>query len=170
MLKRTGMKKIMILLFLTSGMMIGIISCDTSDPCAMTEEENMGIAAEIEGIMKDFFDPNTLDYDKHTRLRANDENYLYAGDGAFVFKGYDSYKDGVKAAVEGMQGWAGLELKKSHVFVLAKDAASATVEFEGAYINLNGDTLTHNGCWTFVFKKIGDAWKVVQENGTHLHE
>jgi hypothetical protein len=161
-----------IALFLVSVMCLVIftVSCETSNQCELSEQEKTEIDSQIEGILKDFFNPSTLDYESHISLRANDEYYLYAGDGAFVFTGYDSYKEGVKAAFDGMQGWAALELTKTHVYVLAKDAASATVEFEGAFVTLDADTITHNGCWTFVFKKFGNEWKVVQENGTHLSD
>jgi len=150
------------------GLIICITSCETSDQCTLTDQEKTEIASEIESIMDDFFNPNTLDYEKHISLRADDEDYLFAGDGAILFTDYDSYIEGVKGAFDGMQGWTKLELTKSHIYVLAMDAASCTVEFEGAFLNLDGDTITHNGCWTFVFKKSGNEWKVVQENGTHL--
>lgn len=164
------MKKVTVFSLLLIGLVISIISCETSNQCELTEQEKTEISGEIENIMGDFFNPNTLDYEKHINLRANIENYVFAGDGAILFTDYESYKKGIKGAFDGMQGWIKLAHTKSHIYVLAKDAASCTVEFEGAFLNLDGDTITHNGCWTFVFKRFGDEWKVVQENGTHLHE
>jgi hypothetical protein len=155
--------------FLACSVIIGSIlfSCDPNVGSALTDQLTIEITKEIESVVDSFLDPNTLNFDAHTALRANTDGYVYAGDGNIIFADYDSYKEGVKLSFENIKEFVELESIKSFVYVLAVDAATCTTEFQGKYINTSGDTIVHNGCWTFVFKKFDNEWKVIQENGTH---
>ena len=133
----------------------------------LTDEEKNHIAIEIENIVDDFLDPDNLTFETHTALRANQEGYVLAGDGKILFTSYDDYKKGMEATFKNIQKFIEVDAYNSHVYVLSKEAATCTTEFKSKYINADGDTVIHNGCWTFVFKKFENDWKVIHENGTH---
>lgn len=51
-------------------------SCNKQNVCDLTDDQKKLIANEIETIVKNFFNPNTLTYETHTGLRANKEGYV----------------------------------------------------------------------------------------------
>lgn len=150
--------------------LMGLTFCKPTETDVLTEEEKVKITNEIESIVENFLDPNTMTYESHIGLRANVDGYVMGGDGKILYIDYESYQQGTKAVFDNFDRFIKLKATKTFVYVLGKDAASCTAEFEGAFIDLNGDTITHNGCWTFVFKQFDGIWKVVHENGTHVHE
>ena len=87
-----------------------------------------------------------------------------------MFTDYNSYKEGIKLAFEGLQRFTEMKATALFVYVLAIDAAVCTTEFKGKYLSTDGDTVVWNGCWTFVFKKFNGEWKVIHENGTHTQD
>ncbi len=135
----------------------------------LSEEEKARINDEITGIVENFLSPE-INVKTHIALRANTDGYIFGSDGVIMYENYNDYAEGVKTAFEGITKFISLKPVKSFVYVLSEDAASCTCEFKGQIVTIAGDTLTHNGCWTFVFKKLDSEWKVVQENGTHLRE
>ena len=135
-----------------------------------TDPEKNRIEDEMNTIVMDFFNPNTLNLESHIALRADVDGYVMGSDGKILYPDFNSYKQGVTQTFETFERFTKLKCTKIFVYVLAPDAASCTAEFEGTILTKNGDTFIHNGCWTFVFKKFNNEWKVVQENGTHIHE
>ena len=162
--------KTLVSIFAQSGLciLLFITSCDVNFNSTLNEQKKKEIRKEIDSIMTHFFNPNSLDYEQHIALRANTEGYLFAADGKIIFTDYQSYTKGVKSSFEDVQHFIELDNTKTYVFPLAIDAATCTTEFQGKYINTEGDTITHNGCWTFVFQKFDGEWKVIHENGTHI--
>ena len=73
----------------------------------------------------------------------------------------------MEATFKNIQKFIEVDAYNSHVYILSKEAATCTTEFKSKYINADGDTVINNGCWTFVFKKFENDWKVIHENGTH---
>jgi hypothetical protein len=136
----------------------------------LSEQKENEIKSEIEKIVTDFLNPDTLSYETHTALRANVDGFVQGSDGKIMFTDYKSYKDAVKQIFDSFQRFIEMKATKIYIYVLALDAAVCTTEFSGKILGLDGNTIVHNGCWTFVFKKLYGEWKVIHENGTHTHE
>ena len=132
----------------------------------LTDQKVDEIKKEIESIVTDFLNPDTLSFETHTALRANVDGFVQGSDGKILFTDYKSYKDAVKSIFESFQRFIEMKATKMYVYVLAFDAAVCTTEF----LSADGDAIVHNGCWTFVFKKFNDEWKVIHENGTHTQD
>jgi len=145
-------------------------SCNSLNICDLTEDQKKLISNEIETIVKNFFNPNTLTYETHTGLRANTEGYVMGGDGKILFTDYSLYNESMKSNFAGIQKFTEFETVAIYVYVLSKEAATCTTEFTSKFLTSGGDTVLNNGCWTFVFKKFDNDWRVIQENGTHLRE
>jgi len=143
-------------------------SFNTQHGCDPTDEQKKVISNEIETVLRNFYNAKTITSETHTGLRANVPGYVMGGDGKILFTDYASYAKGTKSAFEGVQKFTDFETVAIYVYVLSKDAATCTTEFKSKFLTTAGDTIINNGCWTFVFKKFGNNWKVVQENGTHL--
>ena len=145
-------------------------SCNSQNACDLTDDQKKLISNEIETIVKDFFNPKTLNYETHTGLRANKEGYVMGGDGKILFTDYSTYNESMKSGFAGIQKFTESETVAIYVYVLSNEAATCTTEFKSKFLSTAGDTVLNNGCWTFVFKKFDNDWKIIQENGTHLRK
>ena len=145
-------------------------SCSTQNTCELTDDQKKMISTEIETIVRNFFNPYTLSYETHAELRADKEGYVMGGDGKVLFTDYSTYKESVKSSFAGIQRFIEFETISIYVYVLSPEAATCTTEFKSKFLTIAGDTVINNGCYTFVFKKFDNAWKIIQENGTHLRK
>jgi hypothetical protein len=136
----------------------------------LTDQKAHEIKKEIETIVINFLNPDTLSFETHTALRANVDGFVQGSDGKIMFTDYKSYNDALKLIFESFQRFIEMKVTKIYTYALAPDAAVCTTEFKGRILLENGDTRPHNGCWTFVFKKFNGEWKVIHENGTHTQE
>jgi hypothetical protein len=150
-----------------------ILSCVNSKKhqvsCELTAEEKKAVSKEIETVVRNFMDAKTLSYETHTGLRANTEGYVMGGEGKIRFTSYDDYEKYMKASFARIQKFTEFEILSMYIYVLARDAATCTTLFKSKFLRTSGDTIVNNGCWTMVFKKFNNEWKVVQENGTHTN-
>lgn len=146
---------------------ITFVSCRPQASCELTEEEKTAVSKEIETVVRNFMNASTVNYETHTGLRANIEGYVFAGDGKVKFTSYDDYNKGMKASFANIQKFTESEILSMYIYVLARDAATCTTLLKSKFLKTSGDTIVNNACWTMVFKKFDNQWKVVQENGTH---
>ena len=159
-------------LVISAFILLTIISttCNNQTACDLTDNQKKLISNEIETIVKNFFNPATLSYETHTALRADKEGYIMGGEGKILFTNYSDYNKSTKLAFTGIQRFTEFETVSIYVYVLCKDAATCTTEFKSKFLTTAGDTITNNGCYTFVFKKFDNNWKIIQENGAHLRK
>jgi hypothetical protein len=134
----------------------------------LTTEEKKAVSKEVETVVRNFLNAETLSYETHTNLRANQPGYVMGGEGQIKYRSYAEYQSDLKRAFSRIQKFTEMHIVELHVYPLSKDAATCTTLFKSKFLTTAGDTLINNGCWTFVFKKYENEWKVIQENGTHL--
>jgi hypothetical protein len=161
------MKKTKLLFFIT--FLVGLqllFSCYNRDKCNLSDTEKKKITLEIDSIVTHFFDAGKMSYEVHTALRANQEGYLMAGDGKIKYRSYQSYQNAMKESFQNIW-FTEMKVLENGIYLLSRDAATCTTVFESKFLTNNKDTIINNGCWTFVFKKFEEGWKVIQENGTH---
>ena len=162
------MKKFNLYLFGGCFALLSILtSCGTNKNCELSEESKRAIAQEIEIIMDRFFNAESMSYSSHVGLRANKEGYLMAGDGGIKYTDYQTYNNAMKESFQNIQRFTEMKRLQTVTYVLANDAATCTTVFESKFLTKSGDTIVNNGCWTFIFKKFDEGWKVIHENGTH---
>ena len=133
----------------------------------LTDKKKNEIAKEIENVVNKFADAKTLSFETHTGFRADKEGYVFAGDGKILFTNYNDYKEYTRSLFKNVQRFTEMRVIQNKVYVLAENAAVSTFEFQSKILTTSGDTLPNNGCYTFVFKKFDEGWKIIQENGTH---
>jgi len=160
------MNKIFLTTVLALPILISSMELNAQNTSGMSESK---IKSEIETLMDYFFNPDHLNYQDQVALRANQDGYIFAIDGRIIYADYESYRSGAEASYAKVQKFIESKRTNSLIVALAETAAACTTEFQSKYLNTSGDTVILNGCKTFVFKKIGDKWKIVQENGTHLN-
>lgn len=142
-------------------------SCQPQVSCEATNEEKKVITSEIEALVRDLWNPEKTSYETNDILRSRVDGFVYASDGKIISTSYNEFDQKMKEGFAGVQKFVEAEIPAIHVFVLSKEAATCTYLFKSKFIATSGDTAVNNGCWTFVFKKFENGWKVVQENDTH---
>lgn len=146
------------------------VSCQTKVSCELTDEEKKAITQEIETIIRNFMNAETLSFKTHTDLRADKEGYVMGGEGKIKFTSYNDYYQHMKVSFAGIQKFTEFEILSMYTYILAKDAATSTTQLKSKFLTTSGDTIVNNACWTLVFKKFENGWKVIQENGTHTKD
>lgn len=156
----------LVLSLLTSSCEVSIQKTDHD----LSDQLKSKVAGEVDSLMNYFFDTDHLNYTDQIALRANVDNYVFAIDGKITYPDYESYRAWAEESYSVVPKFIETKRPRSYIYVLAKDAASCTTEFQSKYLTINGDTIILNGCKTFVLKKFGEEWKIVQENGTHIKQ
>jgi len=162
--------KTTLFILLTGLSLIVLISCQNRIHEDLSAVEKKAISGEIETIVRNFLNADSLSYRTEVELRANVDGYVAGGDGKILFNGYEDMDRYMKQVFSGIQKFTECEIPSLYVYVLSKEAAACTVQLKGKFLTTSGDTIVHNACWTFVFKKFDDKWKVIQENGTHTKD
>ena len=109
----------------------------------------------------------TRDYESMIDFWSDSEDFVFAGDGR-ILGGIDAWKAQTTSDYENTESWEVWDWQNVHILPLSRDAASATVEFRFRWVDNQGVTWNSRGAWTYVFRKEGSDWKVVQTNGTHV--
>lgn len=147
-----------------------LVSCTGDSNNELTEQQKTEIINEIELIMDDVYNiNNNVDQsaEKLVSIKASTGDYVYATGGKIRFTDYEEYVETIKRNFENVQEFIEFERTQTIIYPLSLNSATCTYVLEGKYINISGDTIPVDGCWTSVFKKFDDEWKVVQENGAH---
>jgi len=147
-------------------------SCQKGEEMAeiMSEQEKEEIAQAVEERIADYIDAiKKKDIERMLNFWADTEGFIFAGDGLLTV-GYDNYANQLREAMSNTAVMKSIEYKNPHVYVLSKDSASLSLEYEWSMIDTEGNTVNAKGSWMYVFKKLDDIWKVVHSAGTHLYE
>lgn len=145
-----------------------LLACQQKNTCELSAPEKASIEQEIETVVRNFMNAETITFETHTGLRANHPGYVFGGEGKIKYRTYSEYEDALKKAFGVTQRFTEMSISELYVYALSKDAATCTTEFKSKILTTSGDTLINDGCWTMVFKKFDGNWKIIQENGTHL--
>ena len=155
-------------LLVTISISLFALACQPVAPTELAESERAQIVAEIEQTIEDYKDANLrLDLDAQMTFWSDSDEFVFAGDGT-ISGGYEWWADQMRNYDAQNESWDYWEMTNIHVAVLARDAASATLEFESSVQRVGGVTARQRGAWTYVFKKQDGSWKVIQTNGTHV--
>ena len=92
---------------------------------------------------------------------------VFAGDG-MVISGKDSLIENLKERRGAIKEFTSVEEPQRYVYVLSRDAAVITHEFNQSYTLVTDEILRFRGSWIYVFKRINDEWKFVHFGGTHV--
>ena len=148
-----------------------LLSCGPSaPPTQLSTEEKARIAEEVDATVREYFSAiRALDADRLLAFWADVEGFAMATDGALIV-GYEPWADQIRTTVETTSEFTHAELRNPQVYVLARDAASYSMEFEWSKTSVDGVTTSCSGSWTYVFKRFPEGWKVVHSGGTHIFD
>ena len=143
--------------------------CTNNSTGVLTEQEKAIITEEVKARVVDYIDAfKKLDIERMLDFWANTEGFVFAGDGSLVV-GFDKYSIQIKDLIPNTDKVNYIEQNEPHVYILARDAASYTMEYRWSLTMKSGDTLNAKGSWMYVFKKFDDTWRVVHSAGAHIN-
>ena len=145
-------------------------SCGPAAPSAeLSTEEEARIAEEVDATVREYLSAiQSLEADRILGFWADVEGFAMARDGTLLV-GYEPWADLVRTFVETTFEVTHIEISNPQVYVLARDAASYSVEFEWSMTSAEGVTTNATGSWTYVFKRFHEGWRVVHSAGTHIY-
>lgn len=156
-------------IFLLIACVIIAQGCVNSSIKVLTEQEKATITEEVEARVVDYIDAfKQLDLERMLDFWANAEGFVFAGDGALVV-GYDKYAAQLKDNIPKTVKVNYIEKNNQYIYVLARDAASYTMEYRWSMTMESGDTINAKGSWMYVFKKFDNIWRVVHSAGAHIY-
>jgi ketosteroid isomerase-like protein len=151
-----------------AGAILLLWSCSASAPARLTDADRAEVRAAVQERMDGYLDAvRRQDLDWMLGFWADTDEFVFAGDGSLI-AGYDGFGTQLRAASAATAAVLDLSASNEHLFVLARDVAALSLEFEGTMVTVAGDTVRSRGAWTYVFKQFGDGWKVVHSAGTHV--
>ena len=144
-----------------------IIGCQESGSNELTDQERQNLEGEIIERLNNYADAVVnKNIDDILSFWSNSDDFVFAGDGAII-GGYNEWAAIAIRDNDQALKWINWNWNNVHIKILSKESASATVEFNYKKINIQQDTISGYGSWTYVFLKNKDEWKVIQSNGHH---
>jgi ketosteroid isomerase-like protein len=135
----------------------------------LSTEERARIAEEVDATVRGYVSAiQSLDADRMLAFWADVDGFAMARDGALIV-GYEPWAALIQTFVETTSEVTHTELRNPQVYVLARDAASYSTEFEWSITSVEGVTTNVSGSWTYVFKRFPEGWRVVHSAGTHVY-
>lgn len=146
-----------------------LAGCRPNAESAMTEEEKADVVEAVEARVSGYIDAiRRRDIGSMLDFWADTDGFVMAGDGQLTV-GYDTWAQVLRENNVTRATVNSIAKSNEHVYVLAPDAASYSMEFEWSMTRTAGDTLRARGAWTYVFKRLNGKWQVVQSAGTHVY-
>jgi ketosteroid isomerase-like protein len=134
----------------------------------MTQAEAERIREAVTRCLNDYVEASlSLDAEKCLDCFARTEEPVMTPDGKLLV-GWDAHVEYFREGLKPLRTADYFRFKNLHVYPLAPDAAVCSAEFEWSFGLDSGDHLRSEGAWTYVFKRIGETWRIVHSGGTHV--
>ena len=134
----------------------------------MTDEEKAAVAASAEQALLDYVAAmKQMDWNRMFEFFVDRDDLVFAEDGTISF-GKDTIVANLKEKTAAIKKINSIEHPKKHVYVLSKDAAVISLEFDQSFTLINDDIIRQRGSWIYVFQRINNEWKIVHTGGTRV--
>jgi ketosteroid isomerase-like protein len=141
---------------------------EVAESSKMTEEVRDSISASVEQAFSEYVDATKqMDLNRMYQFLIEGDEFVVALDGALI-SGKDNFVKMHKKGAGTIKEFNSIEFPQKYVYVLSKDAAVITIEYDESYTTLSDETLRIRGSWIYVFNRINDEWKIVHTGGTHV--
>jgi len=134
----------------------------------MTNAEVDRIKEAVTRRLNDYVEASlSLDAEKCLDCFARSEEPVMAADGKLLV-GWDAHVEFFREGLKPLRTADYFRFKNVHVYPLAPDAAACSAKFEWSFGLDSGEQLRSEGAWTYVFKCIGETWRIVHSGGAHV--
>ena len=141
---------------------------EVAEGSQMTEEERASVSASVEQAFSEYVDAMTqMDWNRMYQFMIEGDEFVFAADGE-VISGKANFLNTHKEAIGLVKEFNSIEYPQKYVYVLSKDAAVITIEYDESYTSVSDEKIRLRGSWIYVFHQINDEWKIVHTGGTHV--
>jgi ketosteroid isomerase-like protein len=134
----------------------------------MTDDERALVATSAEQALSDFVEAmKQMDWNRMFEFFVGGDDLVFAEDGT-ISSGKDTIVANLKEKTGAIKKINSLEHTKKHVYVLSKEAAVITIEFDQSFTLVTEDIVRQRGSWIYVFHRINNEWKIVHAGGTRV--
>ena len=141
---------------------------EAAEETQMTEEARASVSASVEQAFSEFVDAMTqTDWNRMYQFMLEGDEFVFAADGE-VISGKANFLNSHKEATGAVKEFNTIEYPQKYIYVLSKDAAVITIEYDESYTSVSDDIIRLRGSWIYVFHRINDEWKIVHTGGTHI--
>jgi ketosteroid isomerase-like protein len=141
---------------------------ESAESTQMTDEERASVAASVEQALSDYVEAmKQMDWNRMFQFYMEGNELVFAGDG-MVISGKDTLIENLKERTGAIKEFTSMEEPQKYVYVLSRDAAVITHEFNQSYTLVTDEILRFRGSWIYVLKRINYEWKIVHFGGTHV--
>ena len=150
-----------------------MVSCQKAeegiaDSPQMSDEERALIAASAEQALSDYVEAmKQMDWNRMFEFLVDGDELVFAEDD-MLKSGKDTLVGNLKEKTGAIKKINSLEHPQKHVYVLSKDAAVITVEFDQSITLVTDDIIRQRGSWIYVFHRINNEWKIVHTGGARV--
>ena len=142
--------------------------CQSKSVRELSLQDRDVIVQEIKQRLEEYRDAvMRRDLEEYLGFWSDSDEFVFAGDGR-ILGGYEEWAKLTTQHNAETEKWLKWDYGDMHIVVLGQNAATCTTEIEMGKLNVDGSTQNLKVVWTYVFKRHGDVWRVIQTNGTHI--
>ena len=134
----------------------------------MTDEERASVAASAEQALSDYVAAiKQMDWNRMFEFFVGGDDLVFAEYGT-IRSGKDTIVANLKEKTGAIKKINSLKHPKKHVYVLSRDAAVISLEFDQSFTLVTDDIIRQRGSWIYIFHRINNEWKIVHTGGTRV--
>jgi hypothetical protein len=134
----------------------------------MTDEEKASVAASAEQALSEYAEVmKRMDWNRMFEFFVDGDDLVFAEDGKVSF-GKDVIVGNLREKTAAIKKINSLEHTNKHVYVLSKDAAVISLEFDQSFTLVTDDIIRQRGSWIYIFHRINNEWKIAHTGGTRI--
>ena len=141
---------------------------EPAESSQMTDEEKASVASSAEQALSDYVATmKQKDWNRMFEFFVDGDDLVFAEDG-IINSGKDFIVGNLREKTAAIKKINSLEHTKKHVYVLSKDAAVISLEFDQSFTLVTDDIIRQRGSWIYIFHRINNEWKIVHTGGTRV--
>jgi hypothetical protein len=134
----------------------------------MTDEEKASVAASAEQALSEYVETmKQMDWNRMFEFFMDGDDLVFAEDGT-ISSGKDVIVGNLREKTAAIKKINSLEHTNKHTYVLSKDAAAISLEFDQSFTLVTDDTIRQRGSWIYIFHRINNEWKIAHTGGTRI--
>jgi len=134
----------------------------------MTDEERASVAASAEQALTDYVEAmKQMNWNRMFEFLVDGDELVFAEDGTLK-SGKNTLVGNLREKTAAIKKINSLEHTNKHVYVLSKDAAVISLEFDQSFTLVTDDIIRQRGSWIYIFHRINNEWKIVHTGGTRI--
>jgi len=141
---------------------------EVAESTQITDDEKASVAASAELALSDYVAAiKQMDWNRMFEFFVDGDDLVFAEDGTINF-GKATIVENLKEKTGTIKKINSLEHTNKHVYVLSKDAAVISLEFDQSFTLVTDDVIRQRGSWIYTFHRINNEWMIVHTGGTRI--